>query len=138
MRTTVNDRLLEDLKQFAELEQQREESLNRARQWSVAIIPYKDRLEQLIHTLDFDALPADWQNPLPEIEQDFKRLEHIPDLPQLSAPGWHLRNACWDVLSALRNASARKMDAAKASLKAAEIELGFFEIELFRQGITAA
>lgn len=138
MRTLARDRLLEELKEFAALDDMHDETLNRARQWSRSILPYKERLEQLIHSLNFDALPDDWRNPLQEVEHDFKRLEHIPDLPNFSAPGWHLRSAWWDVISALQKADAGNLDAAKALLRAAQIELGFFEIELFRQGVSSS
>lgn len=138
MSGVVRDRLLEELKQFAEMEERHAENLNRARQWFHSINPFKERLDQLIHSLDFDALPDDWRSPLAEVEHEFKRLEHIPDLPHVSTPGWHLRTAWWDVMAALQNAEAGNIDAATSLLKTARIELGLCEIELFRQGIASS
>lgn len=117
-----------------EWQQQQTEISENARLWGEIARPVYERLARLVAAGSQEMMPEHTEALTSELNTLRDGLRPGPQ--GVSLPYWHLDNALDDALSSLRVTLEGNDAAAKAYLRAAQIELGFFELELFRLGVT--
>lgn len=115
-------------------QQQQIEISENARLWGEIARPVYERLARLVAAGAQEITPEYAAALTSELNALRAGLRPCPQ--GVSLPYWHLDNALDDALSSLRVTLEANAAAAKAYLRAAQIELGFFELELFRLGVT--